>query len=108
MPGRNERWSSEVRILNVFNHMGLIGVAVVGLLYFCAAYKAIFRSKSFGMQLIGLYVSYRWLYAWIEDFERYDLINLYLWIPIILCYSSKFLNLTDSEMKSWAQKLFNN
>lgn len=106
MPGRNERWSSEVRILNVFNHMGLIGVAIVGLLYFFAAYKAIFRSKSFGVQLIGLYVSYRWLYAWVEDFERYDLISLYLWIPIVMCYSSKFLNMTDSELKSWVQNLF--
>lgn len=106
MLGRNERWSSEVRILNVFNHMGLIGVVIVGLLYFCAAFNAVFRSKSFGMQLIGLYVSYRWLYAWIEDFERYDLINLYLWIPIVMCYSSKFLNMTDSELKSWVQNLF--
>lgn len=105
-PGRNERWSSEVRMLNVFNYMGLVGVAIVGLLYIIGAYKAVFRSKSFTMQIIGLYVAFRWLYGWIEDFDRFDLINLYLWIPIIMCYSTRFLNMTDNDFRVWIHGFF--
>lgn len=105
--GRNERWSCEVRMLNVFNYMGIIGVVIVGLVYIVAAWKAVYRSKSFAMKIVGVYVAFRWLYAWIEDFDRFDLINLYLWIPIFMCYSSSFLEMTDDEFKCWIKNFFN-
>ena len=101
--GRNERWSCEVRMLNVFNYMGLFGVIIVGLVYIIGAYKAVFRSNSFTMQIIGVYVAFRWFYGWIEDFDRFDLINLYLWIPIIMCYSIRFLRMTDYDFYCWIQ-----
>lgn len=104
--GRNERWSSEVRMLNVFNYMGLVGVIIVGLVYLAGAWKAVFRSRSFAMQIVGLYVAFRWLYGWIEDFDRFDFINLYLWIPIIMCYSERFLNMTDNDFKIWVHGFF--
>lgn len=104
--GRNERWSSEVRFLNVFNYMGIVGVVIVGLLYIIGAWKAVFKSKSFAMQMIGLYVAFRWLYGWVEDFDRFDLINLYIWIPIFMCYSEKFLNMNDEGFKMWAKNFF--
>ena len=105
-PGRNERWSCEVRMLNVFNYMGLIGVVIIGLVYIIGACKAVFCSKSFVMQIMGVYVAFRWLYGWIEDFDRFDLINLYLWIPIIMCYSNKFLNMTDDDFQNWIRGFF--
>lgn len=104
--GRNERWSSEVRMLNVFNYMGLIGVVIVSLIYIIGAWKAIFQGKSFTMKIIGIYVAFRWLYAWIEDFDRFDFINLYLWIPIIMCYSIRFLNMSDDDFKNWGYNFF--
>lgn len=104
--GRNERWSCEVRMLNVFNYMGLFGVIIVGLVYIIGAYKAVFRSNSFTMQIIGVYVAFRWFYGWIEDFDRFDLINLYLWIPIIMCYSVRFLHMTDYDFHCWIRNFF--
>lgn len=104
--GRNERSSCEVRMLNVFNYMGIVGVVVVSLVYIIAAWRAVYRSKSFDMKIVGVYVAFRWLYAWIEDFDRFDLINLYLWIPIFMCYSSKFLEMTDNEFKCWIKNFF--
>jgi len=88
--------------------MGLIGVVIVALLYIIGAWKAVFKSKSFAMQMIGLYVAFRWLYGWIEDFDRFDLINLYIWIPIFMCYSEKFLKKNDEEFKMWAKNIFKN
>lgn len=106
MKGRNERWSSEVRMLNVFNYMGIVGVIIVSLVYIIGSWNAIFRSNSFSMQIIGLYVAFRWLYGWIEDFDRFDFINLYLWIPIFMCYSTRFLNMTEYEFKNWIYNFF--
>lgn len=104
--GQNERWSSEVRMLNVFNYMGLVGVVIVSLVYIIGSWNAIFRSRSFSMQIIGIYVAFRWLYSWIEDFDRFDFINLYLWIPIIMCYSKNFLNMTEQEFQYWIYSFF--
>lgn len=104
--GRNERWSCEVRMLNVFNYLGIIGVIIVSLVYLIAAFKAVYQSRSFTMQIIGVYVAFRWLYGWIEDFDRFDLINLYLWIPIFMCYSNRFIEMTENDFKNWARSIF--
>lgn len=103
---RNERWSCEVRMLNVFNYMGVVGVIIVALLYMVASLRALFFSKSYIMQIVGVYVAFRWFYAWVEDFDRFDFINLYLWIPIIMCYSTRFLNMSDNDFKIWIHGFF--
>lgn len=59
------------------------------------------------MPLIGLYVAFRWCYAWVEDFNRIDLSNLYLWITIGICYSKAFREKTDQEIKNWANGIVN-
>jgi len=104
--GRRERANSEVRILNVLNHSGLVGVIILFFLYGQAVYNALYKSKSKTMIVLGVYVAYRWFFAWIEDFERYDLLNLYLWIPIVMCYSPVFLKMNDTDFKKWAKNIF--
>lgn len=100
-----ERRRCEVRILNVFTYMGLVGIVVLFLLHAAAVYSAFRHGKSYIMYFVGLYVAFRWLLSWAEDFERFDLNNLFLWIPIAMCFSPMFLKMTDNEFKIWAKKL---
>ena len=58
------------------------------------------------MYIIALYVSFRWAFAWMEDFTRFDLNNLYLWVILSMCYSPYFLQMTDGEFKLWAYNIF--
>ena len=55
---------------------------------------------------MGLFVSFRWTYAWVEDFNNYDIMNVVLWILIALCYSQSFREMNDEEIKYWVRGVF--
>lgn len=103
--GRMERQSCEVSILNVFNYFGLIGVCLYCFIFFQASFLAIYKSRNGIISIIGLYISFRWLFAFIEDFSRFDLNYMFLWLMIGMCYSPNFRNMTDKEIKLWIDKI---
>lgn len=103
---KGERQSSEVSILNVFTYMGLIGVCLYALIFLNAIRNVFKYSNNKCMYIIALYVSFRWAFAWMEDFTRFDLNNLYLWVILSMCYSPYFLQMSDYDFKSWAHNIF--
>jgi hypothetical protein len=104
--GRYERYVNEVSILNIFTWTGLIGVVLYFMIFFKSVYLAIYKSNNFFMKVVGLYVMFRWMYAWVEDFNRFDIMNIVLWMLIAMCYSEQFRNMSDSEFKSWLNSIF--
>lgn len=104
--GRGERLDSEVSILNVFTHMGVIGVVLYFFVFFGAYWKVRKNSKNRYMRAICMCVAFRWVFAWVEDFGRFDLNNIYLWILITMCYSPYFLEMNDKQFKSFAKNFF--
>jgi hypothetical protein len=105
--GRKERNDNEVAILNIFNWTGALGVLLYFILFYWASYLSINKSKNIFIKMIGLYVSFRWIYGWVEDFHRFDLSTIYLWFMICMCMSGTFRNMTNSEMKIWVYGIFN-
>lgn len=99
--GKMERFSNEVSILNIFTWTGLIGVLLYFLIFYRASYLAINSSNSSFLKILGLYVAFRWTYAWVEDFSLFDLSNFILWTIIGMCYSRDFRRMTDYEFKAW-------
>lgn len=102
---RGERQSCETSILNVFNYFGIIGVIIYFVIFFRASFLAILRSRNIFIPVIGIYIAFRWLFAWIEDFSRFDLNYLFLWIFIGICYSPIFRNMSNQEFKKWLYKI---
>lgn len=102
---RGERQSCETSILNVFNYFGIVGVIIYFTIFFRASFLAIRRSRNVFLPVIGVYVSFRWLFAWIEDFSRFDLNYLFLWIFIGICYSPIFRNMSNQDFKNWLYKI---
>lgn len=102
---RGERQSCETSILNVFNYFGIIGVIIYFIIFFRASFLAIHRSRNIFIPVIGVYVAFRWLFAWIEDFSRFDLNYLFLWIFIGMCYSPMFRNMSNQDYKKWLYKI---
>ncbi len=103
--GKLERFSCEVSILNVFTWMGMIGVVLYFLIFVTASFNAIKRSKNIFMKILALYVSFRWTFAWLEDYNRFDLNYLLPWLVIAICFSPLFLNMTDEEFCIWINRL---
>jgi hypothetical protein len=104
--GRYERYGNEVSILNIFTWTGVIGVLLYFMVFLKSVYLAIYKSNNFFMKVIGLYVMFRWIYAWVEDFNRFDIMNIVLWMLIAMCYSEQFRNKSDSEFKFWFNSIF--
>jgi hypothetical protein len=102
---RYERYSTEVSILNIFTWTGTIGVILYFLIFFRATYLAMFKSNNFPLKVLGLYLVFRWNYAWVEDFNRFDIMNIVLCIFIGMCYSEKFRSMSEYEFKAWFKSI---
>ncbi|MBO0590875.1 hypothetical protein I2486_05585 [Cellulophaga sp. E16_2] len=101
-----ERPSNEVSILNVFTWTGIVGVILYFLIFFKATYLALYKSKSRIMKIIGVYLAFRWSYAWVEDFSKFNLSYFFLWVTIGICLSEDFRAMTDNEFKNWVRGIF--
>ncbi|WP_282054681.1 hypothetical protein [Maribacter luteus] len=101
-----ERPSNEVSILNVFTWTGIVGVVLYFLVFFKATYLALYKSKSRIMKIVGVYVAFRWAYAWVEDFSMFNLNYFFLWVVIGMCLSNDFRAMTDREFKNWVRGIF--
>ncbi len=99
--GKLERQASEVSILNLFTWTGLVGVILYSIVFFRASVLAIYRSNSYFMKIIGLFVAFRWIYAFVEDFTNFDLSYIFLLMTIAMCYSKEFREMTNSEFTLW-------
>lgn len=106
--GKQQRFASEVSILNVFTWNGLIGVVLYFLIFLKSSYLAVYKSNNYFIKVIGLFVAFRWAYAFVEDFTNFDIQYILLWAFIAVCYSSSFRNMTDNEFKNWIKELLNN
>lgn len=104
--GKLERYTNEVSILNVFTWTGLIGVILYFLIFMRATYLAIHKSNSWYMKILGVYIAFRWTYAWVEDFSRFDLSYILLWLLLGMCFSTSFRNMTNLEFKYWVRGIF--
>lgn len=104
--GRGERLGNEVGILNVFSWTGLVGVLLYLFVFYRASHLAVNQSNNIFIQMIGLYIAFRWSYAWIEDINEFKLNYFMLWIMIGLCFSKAFREMTNDEVKIWACGIF--
>ncbi len=104
--GRRERLSNEVGILNVFTWTGIVGVILYGLVFWKASYLSINKSKNIFSKILGLFVAFRWAYAWVEDINNFTLNYVLLWMMIGMCFSKSFRSMTDFEMKLWVRGIF--
>lgn len=101
--GRAERIANEVAILNIFTWTGILGLLLHSLVFYQASFLAINRSNNVFSKILGVYVSFRWLFGWIEDVNFFNLTTFMLWIIIGICYSDKFRSMSEMEIKLWIQ-----
>ncbi len=104
--GRRERYGNEASILNIFTWTGVIGVLLYFFIFWRASYLGIHKSNNVYVKMIGVYVAFRWLYAWVEDFNVFNLNYFMLWMMIGLCMSKSFRSLSNMEVKLWARGIF--
>ncbi|MDD4697432.1 MAG: hypothetical protein PHR52_07840 [Fermentimonas sp.] len=106
LTGRNERLSNEVGLANIFTWTGLVGVVIYMIIFFRATYLAVNKSRNLFSKLIGVYVAFRWLFAWIEDISDFSLNYFMIMTMLGLCFSYSFRNMNDTEVVVWVRGIF--
>lgn len=96
-----ERHGTEVSVLNIFLHTGLIGLILYFSIFYYSSYLGIFKSRNIYIKLIGLFIIFRWCYGWIEDFNQFDINYAMLWMFISMCISPYFRSMSNMEFKQW-------
>lgn len=104
--GRYERESNEIGLANVFTWTGLVGVIIYSIIFFQASFLAVNRSRNIFIRLLGLYLAFRWLYSWIEDYQTFSLNYLVLMLIWGMCLSKSFRSMTEMEFTIWARGIF--
>ncbi len=105
--GKYERHANELCHTNVFTWLGLIGVMLYSLIYLKSSYLAVYKSNNIYIKILGCYIAFRWAYGWIEDMNRFNIMNISLWMIIAMGLSSQFRQMNDMEFKLWVKTIFN-
>ena len=105
--GKYERHANELCHTNVFTWLGLIGVILYSLIYLKSSFLAVYKSNNFYIKILGCFIAFRWAYGWIEDFNRFDIMNISLWMIIAMGLSSQFRQMNNIEFKLWVKNIFN-
>jgi hypothetical protein len=103
---RNERLWNEVSILNYFTWIGLIGVVLIFIIFIQATNLAINHSNNIVLKIIGIFISFRWAYAWVEDINNFYIQYIYLWLFIGVCFSEPLRKMNNKEIKKWVVDIF--
>lgn len=106
--GREERLGNEVGILNIFTWTGLVGVFLFFMICISASVLAIGHSNNVFSKMLGIYIAFRWAYAWVEDPNDFNIIMWMFWLMIGMAFSPFFRSLTNAQYKLWIMGIFNN
>ena len=74
-------------------------------IYMQAVSLAINHSKNYSLQLLGVYIAYRWIIFWIEDIQDPTIDNVTLHMIIAIAYSKTFRNMSDIRFKLFISNL---
>lgn len=104
--GRNERFRSEVGIVNIFTWFGLFGLTFFYFLFVRGSYLAINKSQNSLSMLFGLYNAFNLSYSWVENYTEMNMSNVAIWVCLGMCYSSRFREMSNIDFKKWAISLY--
>lgn len=103
---KGERFANEVGILNIFTWTGILGVLFYFLVFVRATFLGLYKSNNWSIKVVSIYLCFRWVYAWVEDFSRFDWSTILLFVCIGMCISPDFRNMTDKQFKFWVRGIF--
>ena len=95
------RYGTEVGFLNILLYAGIVGVVLYALVLFSAVYYGIAYSNNYFCKMLAIFLAFRWILFFIEDFVVYDMNFYFLWMAIGLCLSKDFRALSDADIRAY-------
>lgn len=102
---KHGRSATESGLLNYYLMGGWTSAVLYTLLFWTAAWLAVFRSKSILCKLLGMFVLFRWIISFIDEPQAWYLNYVMLFIAIGMCLSKTFRNMQDKEIVKWIKAI---
>lgn len=102
-----ERIQSEVGFLNILLKGGQIQTVLYTILLALAVYNSFFRSNSKFMLILGLILLTHFVLLFMEEYIKYDLYNILIWMLIGMALSPSCLEKDDDYFEEQLNTLFN-
>lgn len=91
---------AEVSMINIFTWYGIVGVILYTLLFFQVTRYGLFRSNNYYIKILAVYLAFRYTMAWVEDCNRFDSVNISLWVMMSCCYLPSLRKLTNKKFRT--------
>jgi len=101
------RFSSEVHVLNLLLHFGLVGFLLMLFLTVMVAYYGIFKSNNRLAITLGFVLLSRYLLFFIEEFTRFNFNFYFFWLIMGLVATKPFRDMDDRQIKLWIRGIIN-
>ena len=102
-----ERIQSEVGFLNILLKGGQIQTLLYIILLALAVYNSFFRSNSKFMLILGLILLTHFVLLFMEEYIKYDLYNILIWMLIGMALSPSCLEKDDDYFEEQLNTVFN-
>ncbi len=96
---------SEAAILNLLQWGGIFYVTIGFLLFYFSSYFAIFQSRNNLIRSVGLYISFRWMYLFIESPLHLNFLWISVFIAFGICLSKKIREMQDNNLRNVLKRL---
>lgn len=96
--GKPER-AAEASMVNIFTWYGLVGLILYTILFWYITGKGINNSNNIYIQTIALYLAFRYLMGWIEDYNNFNATNITLWLMMSVCLLPDYRYMTNDEFE---------
>lgn len=101
------RFSSEVHVLNLLLHFGLVGFLLMLFFTVSVAYYGIFKSNNRLAITLGFVLLSRYILFFIEEFTRFNFNFYFFWLILGLVASKPFRDMDDRQIKLWIRGVIN-
>jgi len=101
LSSKKGRMGTEVGFLTALLFSGFLGVLLYAIILFFAVYYGIARSNNFFSKMLAIFLAFRWITFFIEDYIQYDMNFFFIWLSIGLCLSRGFRTLTDADVVNY-------
>lgn len=100
------RRATESGMLNYAQYGGAIGICIYFLLFVKSSYLSIYKSNNWLFVMIGLWLLFKGLFAFIEDRLYLNLNFLFLMLTIGMSFNESLRQMSNSEIKVFVRSIF--
>lgn len=103
---KDGRPGTESGMLNYFQYGGLIGAFLYFMLFYKASFLAIYKSSNWFCVMLGLWVSYKLFYSFVEDILFLSPYSIFILLALGMCFNKALKKMSNDEVRIFFSDIF--